>query len=61
MQKLIGVRYDERKKFLLDVALKTARKSLTDLLVPKLNEILKQHIHFVDHLLTDAEKKEYGI
>ena len=57
--KTIGVRYSERKLYLLDIALRTKHLSLQDEIKSYLDSLLEGHGEIVSHLMTDEEKERF--
>jgi len=57
--KTIGVRYSERKLYLLDIALRTKHLSLQDEIKSYLDSLLKNHGEIVSHLMTKEEKERF--
>jgi len=55
--KIIGVRYSERKLYLLDIALRTVHLSLQDEIRGYLDSLLKNHGKTVKNLMTKEEKE----
>ena len=57
--KMIGVRYSERRLYLLDIALRTVHLSLQDEIRGYLDSLLEGHGEIVSHLMTDEEKERF--
>jgi len=57
--KMIGVRYSERKLYLLDIALRTVHLSLQDEIRGYLDSLLESYGEAVENLMTDEEKERF--